>query len=76
MKKPKGSRNLEFYSRHTEKEEVVPSCQEIKRTPVLLATLKGERYPVRGPILLVCGRGSSLALTFVKPQQTLLKTLK
>ncbi|XP_021489205.1 protein CIMAP1C [Meriones unguiculatus] len=41
MKKPKGARNSELYSQHPEKEEGVPSCQEIKRTPVLLATLKG-----------------------------------
>lgn len=38
-----------FYAQHPEKEEEVPSWQEIKQTPVVMATIKGESL---GPRLL------------------------
>nr|XP_004660424.1 outer dense fiber protein 3-like protein 1 [Jaculus jaculus] len=41
MKQSKGSRNCVFYAQHPEKEEQPPSWQEVKQTPVLMATIKG-----------------------------------
>ena len=45
MKLPKGARNPVFYGQHPEKEVQVPSGQEVKQTPVVLATIKGESRP-------------------------------
>ncbi|TKC43426.1 outer dense fiber protein 3-like protein 1 isoform X3 [Delphinapterus leucas] len=41
MKLPKGVRNPVFYGQQPEKKVQVPSGQEIKQTPVVLATIKG-----------------------------------
>ncbi|KAL6082284.1 hypothetical protein STEG23_031311 [Scotinomys teguina] len=42
MKLPEGARNYVFYGQHAKKgEEVLPSRQEIKQTPVVMATIKG-----------------------------------
>lgn len=54
MKQYKGARNFVFYAQHPEKEEEVPSWHEIKQTPVIMATIKGESSPILGPTLLDC----------------------
>lgn len=54
MKQSKGARNYVFYAQHPEKEEEVPSWFEIKQTPVVMATIKGESSPILGPTLLDC----------------------
>nr|XP_008764494.1 outer dense fiber protein 3-like protein 1 isoform X2 [Rattus norvegicus] len=41
MKQFERARNYVFYAQHPEKEEEVPSWQEIKQTPVVMATIKG-----------------------------------
>ncbi|KAL2790878.1 outer dense fiber protein 3-like protein 1 [Daubentonia madagascariensis] len=41
MKLPKGARNSVFYAQHPEKKEKLPSWQEIKQTPVIMAMIKG-----------------------------------
>lgn len=54
MKQPKGARNYVFYAQHPEKKEEVPSWYEIKQTPVVMATIKGESSPLLGPTPLAC----------------------
>lgn len=50
MKLPKGSRNSVFYGQHREKKVQVPSWQEVKQTPVIMAMIKGEsRTPLTLP---------------------------
>lgn len=51
MKLPKGARNCVFYAQHPEKKEEVPSWKEIKQTPVVMATIKGESGPTLRPRL-------------------------
>ncbi|XP_040586164.1 outer dense fiber protein 3-like protein 1 [Mesocricetus auratus] len=41
MKLPKEARNCVFYAQHPEKREEMPSRQEVKQTPVVMATIKG-----------------------------------
>ncbi|KAB0391190.1 hypothetical protein E2I00_008977, partial [Balaenoptera physalus] len=41
MKLPKGVRNPVFYGQQPERKVQVPSGQEVKQTPVVLATIKG-----------------------------------
>ncbi|KAM9586148.1 protein CIMAP1C [Trichechus inunguis] len=41
MKLPKGARNSVFYGQHPEKKVQLPSRQEVKQTPVIMAMLKG-----------------------------------
>lgn len=52
MKQFERARNYVFYAQHPEKEEEVPSWQEIKQTPVVMATIKGESSSSLGPTLL------------------------
>lgn len=52
MKQSKGPRNYVFYAQHPEKEEEVPTWFEIKQTPVVMATIKGESSSILGPTLL------------------------
>lgn len=40
-----------FYAQHPEKKEEVPSWKEIKQTPVVMATIKGESGPTLRPRL-------------------------
>lgn len=42
MKLPKAPRNSVFYGQHLEKKAQVPSRQEVKQTPVIMALIKGE----------------------------------
>ncbi|KAM8907381.1 protein CIMAP1C [Lycaon pictus] len=41
MKLPKGARNSVFYGQHPEEEVQVPSWQEIKQSPVIMAMIRG-----------------------------------
>nr|XP_044621759.1 outer dense fiber protein 3-like protein 1 [Equus asinus] len=41
MKLPKGARNSVFYGQHPEEKVQVPSWQEVKQTPVIMAMIKG-----------------------------------
>ncbi|KAM5243520.1 protein CIMAP1C [Hipposideros larvatus] len=41
MKRPKGARSSVFYGQHPEKKVQVPSRQEVKQTPVIMALIKG-----------------------------------
>ncbi|XP_046506079.1 outer dense fiber protein 3-like protein 1 [Equus quagga] len=41
MKLPKGARNSVFYGQHPEEKVQVPSWQEVKQTPVVMAMIKG-----------------------------------
>jgi hypothetical protein len=45
MKLLKGARNSVFYGQQPEEKVQLPSWQEVKQTPVVLATLKGESLP-------------------------------
>lgn len=45
MKLPKGARNSVFYGQHPEEEVQVPSWQEIKQSPVIMAMIRGESRP-------------------------------
>lgn len=49
MKLPKEARNSVFYGQRPEKKVQVPSWQEIKQTPVIMAMIKGESsFPTLG----------------------------
>lgn len=77
MKLPKEARNCVFYAQHPEKREEMPSRQEVKQTPVVMATIKGESSPTLGSTLLGCCQGPSLpAPPPAEPQKVPLKTLK
>ncbi|XP_004628771.1 outer dense fiber protein 3-like protein 1 isoform X3 [Octodon degus] len=41
MRLPKGAGNNVFYAQHPEKEELLPSRQEVKQTPVIMALIRG-----------------------------------
>ncbi|XP_008058859.1 outer dense fiber protein 3-like protein 1 [Carlito syrichta] len=41
MKLPKGAKNCVFYAQHPEEKEPRPSRQEVKQTPVVMATIRG-----------------------------------
>ncbi|XP_006142649.1 outer dense fiber protein 3-like protein 1 [Tupaia chinensis] len=41
MKLPKGARNAVFYAQHPEEEVQVPTRQEVKQTPIIMALIKG-----------------------------------
>lgn len=51
MKLPKESRNSVFYEQHPEKKVQVPSWQEVKQTPVIMAMIKGESRTPSDPTL-------------------------
>lgn len=46
MKLAKGAKNSVFYGQHPEEKVQVPSRQEVKQTPVIMAMIKGERSPL------------------------------
>lgn len=50
MKQRKGSGNCVFYGQRPEEKVQVPSWQEVKQTPVVMAMIKGEsRTPLTLP---------------------------
>lgn len=48
MTRPKEARNYVFYAKHPEKKVQVPSWQEVKQTPIIMAMIKGEKGPTLG----------------------------
>lgn len=60
MKLSKGSGSCVFYAHHPEKQEEVPSRREIRQTPVVMATIKGESSPTLGSSVLGCYQGPSM----------------
>lgn len=47
MKPPKGTRSSVYFAQQREKEPL-PSRQEVKQTPVIMAMIKGESHPHPG----------------------------
>lgn len=58
MKVTTGARNSVYYGQHPEKKVQLPSRQEVKQTPVIMAMIKGESRPRAlswGPFLCLQG---------------------
>lgn len=74
MKLPREARDSVFYGQRPEKKVQVPSWQEVKQTPVIMAMIKGEsRSPTLGLGPFLSPQGYSAGIPGF--QHCLLKTL-